>query len=118
MLRQLLLQNSRAFSSSFRATTHPASILRPQLVAAVTAPTRASPSLLPRWYSSESSPKPSETQPANNGGESPAESKEGKDGAPQADPETAHKQELEAKNKEILDLKVGSLSCLPRHCAR
>lgn len=88
MMQRSLFRQSRSLASCLSSSAQP-SLARPQLrAAAIKFAPAARPALASRWYSSEPEKK---------------EGEEKKDAEPTVDP---LKKELEAKDKEIIDLKV------------
>src|ERR1035441_5101285 len=94
MIQRTLLRQSRALGSSIRAIPR-SSLARPQFRPSTISQSAVSRPAATRWYSSEPEAKKSDEA-------TPAESKDAK-AAEDADPA---KKELDAKNKEIIDLKV------------
>jgi molecular chaperone GrpE len=93
MIQRTLLRQSRALSSSIRSTPK-APLARPQFQATRQNIVAFSRPVVSRWYATEPEAKQAEgeavkTETKTTGAEDPA------------------KKELEAKNKEVLDLKVG-----------
>lgn len=96
MIQRTLLRVSRASSSSFASIPKSAtSLSRPQFRPQIAARISASRQLSARWYSSE-----------------PEAKKEGEEKVAEAQAEDPAKKELEAKNREIIELKVR----VPRFC--
>jgi molecular chaperone GrpE len=102
MIPRTLLRQTRAVSSSIRAAPR-SSLARPQFRQSNLSFAPASRPAPSRWYSTEPETKKAE-------GDATAEPKtEGKSG----EAEDPAKKELEAKNKEIIDLKVMPLPFYP-----
>jgi hypothetical protein len=96
-----LLRQSRALSSSIRSTPK-APLARPQFQAASQNLAAFSRPVVSRWYATEPEAKQ-------------AEGEAGKTETKPAEAEDPIKKELEAKNKEVLDLKVWSPLFSPLH---
>jgi len=96
MIQRTLLRQSRALSSSLR-TSPSSSLARPQFLRSPNTFARSSRQQLTasRWYSSEGSESKKEDAGAAEGDKKNGEA------------EDAVKKELESKDKEIIDLKVG-----------
>lgn len=110
MLQRTLLRSSRAIQTSSRCTVprsplrQPLSSFRPSQIQRL--------SLQSRWYSEASAQQPkAEEAPAAQNGDKPAAGEKAKE--PTAE-ETLQK-DLEAKNKEIVDLKVRAHATPPNH---
>jgi molecular chaperone GrpE len=93
MIQRTLLRQSRALSSSIRSTPK-APLARPQFQATLQNITAFSRPVASRWYATEPEAKQGEGEAAK----TETKATEAEDPA---------KKELEAKNKEVLDLKVG-----------
>ena len=101
MIQRTLLRQSRALSSSIRSAPR-VSLARPQFRPTPISFAQASRSTASRWYSSEPEAKTADA------------AAEGKNGAAEA--EDPVKKELEAKNKEIVELKVCHTANTSSHC--
>ena len=98
MLQRIILRQRRAVASSINKATVPSSPLRHTSPFQQLALRQSSFRFTPRPYSTENGAKQEDATKENGeGAEKAAES-----------PEDAIKKELEAKNKEVVDLKVGS----------
>jgi molecular chaperone GrpE len=96
MIQRTLLRQSRALSSCIRSTPK-APLARPQFQAVSQSVTGFSRPVASRWYATEPEGKQGEGEATN------AETKA-------TEAEDLTKKELEAKSKEIVDLKVGCRS--------